>query len=76
MKVARGYNLICELFGYARVSMLSKFKCAGVNTEELLHNYKQFVRVMLEYCSVAWHSSLSTAVTLQKLFYKLTFLDD
>ena len=44
---------------YARVSMLTKLKYAGVNTEELLHNYKQFVRVMLEYCSVAWHSSLS-----------------
>ena len=44
---------------YARVSMLTKLKYAGVSTEELLHNYKQFVRVMLEYCSVVWHSSLS-----------------
>ena len=44
---------------YARVSMLTKLKYACVNTEELLHNYKQLVRVMLEYCSVAWHSSLS-----------------
>ena len=44
---------------YARVSMLTKLKYAGVNTEDLLHNYKQFVRVMLEYCSVVWHSSLS-----------------
>ena len=44
---------------YARVSMLTKLKYAGVNTKELLHNYKQFVRVMLEYCSVAWHRTLS-----------------
>lgn len=44
---------------YARVSMLTKLKYAGVNIEDLLHNYKQFVRVMLEYCSVVWHSSLT-----------------
>ena len=44
---------------YARVSMLTNLKYAGVNIEDLLHNYKQFVRVMLEYCSVVWHSSLT-----------------
>ena len=44
---------------YSRVSMLTKLKYAGVRTEDLLHNYKQFVRVMLEYCSVVWHSSLT-----------------
>ena len=51
-------NEICKR-AWARVSMLTKLKYAGVNTEDLLHNYKQFVRVMLEYCSVVWHSSLS-----------------
>ena len=45
--------------GYARVSMITKLKYAGVSIEELIHNYKQFVRVVLEYCSVAWHSSLT-----------------
>ena len=28
---------------YSRVSMLTKLKYAGVRTEDLLHNYKQFV---------------------------------
>ena len=49
---------ICKR-AWARVGMLTKLKYAGVSTEDLLHTYKQFVRVMLEYCSVVWHSSLS-----------------
>ena len=55
---AKNTKEICKR-AWARVGMLTKLKHAGVNTEELLHNYKQFVRVMLEYCSVVWHSSLS-----------------
>ena len=50
--------------GYARVSMITKLKYAGVSIEERIHNYKQFVRVVLEYCSVAWHSSLTERSTL------------
>ena len=46
-------------WAWARVTMLTKLKYAGVNTEELLHNYKQLIRVMLDYCTVVWHSSLS-----------------
>ena len=42
----------------ARVSMLTKLKYAEVGSEELLHTYKLFIHVMLEYCSVDWHSSL------------------
>ena len=34
--------------GYARVSIITKLKYAGVSIEELIHNYKQFVRVVLE----------------------------
>ena len=41
------------------LELWSSMKYAGVNIEDLLHNYKQFVRVMLEYCSVVWHSSLT-----------------
>ena len=51
-------NKLCKK-GYARVSMITKLKYAGVSTEELIHNYKRFVRVVLEYCSVAWHNSLT-----------------
>ena len=38
--------------------MITKLKYAGVSIEELIR-YKQFFRVVLEYCSVAWHSSLT-----------------
>ena len=45
--------------GYARISMLTKLKYAGVSREDLLHLYKQFIRSKLEYCSVLFHSSLT-----------------
>jgi hypothetical protein len=44
---------------YARLGMLTKLKYAGVRTEELVQIYKTFIRSRLEYCSVAFHSSLS-----------------
>ena len=44
---------------YMRMSFLTKLRYAGVNRKELLHNYKQFIRTALEYCSVAMHSSLT-----------------
>ena len=34
---------------------------AGIERSELIHNYKQFIRTALEYCSVAYHSSLTEA---------------
>ena len=40
---------------YAQMSMLTKLKCGGADTEELIHMFKQFVRGSLEYCSVSWH---------------------
>ena len=43
------------------MSFLTKLRYAGVNREDLIHNYKQFVRSSLEYCSVAIHSSLTEA---------------
>ena len=45
--------------GYARMSMLTKLKYGGADIEELIHMYKQFIRGSLEYCSVAWSSSLT-----------------
>jgi hypothetical protein len=44
---------------YMRMSFLSKLRYAGISRQELLHNYKQFIRTTLEYCSVAFHSSLT-----------------
>ena len=44
---------------YARMSMLTKLKYAGVCIDELIHMYKQYIRGTLEYCSVAISSSLT-----------------
>ena len=44
---------------FARMSFLSKLRYAGVEQKDLIHNYKQFIRRALEYCSVAIHSSLT-----------------
>ena len=44
---------------YIRMSFLSKLRYAGIGRKELVHNYKQFIRTALEYCSVAFHSSLT-----------------
>ena len=45
---------------YSRLSMLTKLKYAGVQTEDLITIYKLFIRSTLEYNSVAFHSSLTS----------------
>ena len=44
---------------YARIPMISKLKYIGTKTEDLLDIYCLYVRSVLEYCSVAFHSSLT-----------------
>ena len=44
---------------YARISMITKLKYVGVSTEDLLEIYIIFIRSVLEYCCVVWHSSLT-----------------
>ena len=39
--------------------MLTKLKYVGVNTEELINIYILYVRSLLEYCAVVWHSTLT-----------------
>ena len=43
----------------SRLSMLTKLKYVGVGIEDLLEVYKLFIRSCTEYCSVAFHSSLT-----------------
>ena len=45
---------------YSRLSMLTKLKYAGVQTEDLITIFKLFIRSTLEYNSVAFHSSLTS----------------
>ena len=40
--------------------MLTKLRNAGVSTEDLILIYKLHIRACLEYCGVAFHSSLSS----------------
>ena len=44
---------------YARISMLTELKYVGVPTEDLIEIFILFIRSVLEYCSVAFHSSLT-----------------
>ena len=39
--------------------MLSKSKYVGTKQNDLLTIYKLFIRCLVEYCSVVWHSSLT-----------------
>ena len=51
---------------YSRLTMLTKLKYNGTSVEDLLDIYILYIRSVLEYCSVAFHSSL-TDVDARKL---------
>ena len=51
---------------YSRLTMLTKLKYIGTSVEDLLDIYILYIRSVLEYCSVAFHSSL-TDVDARKL---------
>ena len=44
---------------YSRISLLSKLKYVGLSTQDLLKTYISFIRVLLEYACVVWHSTLT-----------------
>ena len=44
---------------YTRVSLLTKLKHIGISIEDLLTIYILFIRSLTEYCSVAFHTSLT-----------------
>ena len=41
------------------MSMITKLKYVGVRIEDLLDIYVKYIRSLTEYCSVAFHSSLT-----------------
>ena len=51
------------------MSMLSKLKYVGTSTEDLVDIYLLFIRSCAEYCSVAFHSSLtkSQSVDIERI---------
>ena len=66
---------ICKK-AYARMTMVTKLKYAGVPEVDLLHIYILYIRSLLEYCSVVWHSTLTLdqskdLESIQKLCFKI-----
>ena len=58
MKWEENTKQIC-IKAYSRISILCKLKYVGISTEDLLTIYILFIRSVTEYCSVAFHSSLT-----------------
>ena len=48
---------------FSRLSMLTKLKYVGTKTEDLIEIYILYIRSIAEYCSVAYHSSLTVALS-------------
>ena len=66
---------------YSRVSMLTKLKYIGVKVEDLLDIYALFIRSVVEYCFVAFHSSPTIEQTndlerIQKVCLKIILGDN
>ena len=71
---------ICKR-AYARLSLITKLKYVGVSTNHLLDIYILFIRSVVEYCSVAFHSSLTQQQSnklekIQKVCLKVIYGED
>ena len=55
---SRNCKEIC-IKAYSRLSLLTKLKYVGVRIEDLLEVYTLYIRSVTEYCSVAFHPSLT-----------------
>ena len=58
LKWERNTKEICRK-AYSRIALITKLKYVGVNIEDLVDIYKLMIRSLTEYCSVAFHSSLT-----------------
>ena len=58
LKFERNTQDICKR-AFARISMITKLKYVGVPIPDLINIFSLFVRSLLEYCSVRWHSTLT-----------------
>ena len=55
---SKNCQVICQK-AYSRMSMITKLKYAGVSFEDLIEIYILFIRSVVEYCAVAFHSTLT-----------------
>ena len=58
LKFEKNTQDICKR-SFARITMITKLKFVGVQCHDLVDIYKLFIRSLLEYCCVSWHSSLT-----------------
>ena len=58
----RNTSEICRK-AFAKLTMITKLKYAGVSMEDLINIYILYIRSTLEYCSVLWHSTLTVEQT-------------
>ena len=58
LKGKKNTDVICKK-AFARMSMLTKLKYVGTQRADLLDVYTIFIRSLVEYCAVCWHSSLT-----------------
>ena len=61
---------------FARITMLTKLKYVGTSHQDLIDVYILYIRSILEYCSVVWHSTLTAEQSnsienVQKLCMKI-----
>ena len=66
---------------YARLTLITKLKYVGTTKEDLLDVYILYIRSILEYCSVVWHSTLTVQQSkdienVQKLCLKIILGED
>ena len=59
---SRNCREICTK-AYSRLQMITKLKYVGVNIDDLLDIYILYIRSITEYCSVVFHSSLTTELS-------------
>ena len=60
--------------------MITNIKYVGVGTDDLIDIYKLYIRSIMEYCSVVWHSTLTEQQSMdlervQKLWLKVILGD-
>ena len=59
---SRNCKEICTK-AYSRLQMITKLKYVGVSIDDLLDIYILYIRSVTEYCSVVFHSSLTTELS-------------
>ena len=79
VKWSRQCKEIC-IKAYSRLSMITKLKYVGIGTQDLVDIYTHFIRSVIEYCSVVYHSRLTieqsnTLERIQKVCLKVILAD-